>query len=88
MSVEAEKKIITIKSAVQPASGSHHPKTFVGMLAGNPSTQMADLVSIFRSEEINSTVAEEMEEYALASAEVAYEDLGRQVPMVFLASGG
>ena len=33
-------------------------------------------------------VEKEMEEYALASAEAAYEDPGEHVPMVFLASGG
>ena len=32
-------------------------------------------------------VAEEMEEYALASAEAAYEDPGEQTPLEFMASG-
>ena len=36
----------------------------------------------------NSMVAETMEEYALASAEVAYENPGKQAPMVFMESGG
>ena len=54
--VETEKKIRTIKAAVQPESGSHHPKTFVGMLAGNPSTKMAGLENSFQSEERNSIV--------------------------------
>ena len=58
--VEAEKKIITIKVSMQPASGSRHYKTFVGMLAGNPSTQMAGLGSRFRSEESNYMAAETM----------------------------
>ena len=46
------------------------------MLAGNPSTQMAGLSSSFKYQESNSVLAEEMEKYALASAEVAYEDTG------------
>ena len=33
-------------------------------------------------------VSEVMEEYALDSAEVAYEDLGLQAPMGFMAAGG
>ena len=32
-------------------------------------------------------VEKAIEEYALASAEAAYEDPGEHVPMVFLASG-
>ena len=47
--VEAEKKIRTIKAAVQTVSASRHPKTFVVLLVGNPSTQMAGLVSSFQS---------------------------------------
>ena len=66
--VNAEKKIRTIKAAVQPAGIIRHPKTFMGMLAGNPSTQMDGLGSRFQSEKINSMTAEAMEEYALASA--------------------
>ena len=34
--VESENKTITIKAAVQPASGIRHLKTFMGMLEGNP----------------------------------------------------
>ena len=34
--VETEKKIITIKSSVQPVIGSRHPRIFMGMLGGNP----------------------------------------------------
>ena len=74
--VEAEKKIRTIKAAVQSSSGGHNPKKFVGMLAENPSTQIAGLGSSFQSEESNSMVAEAMEEYVLASAESSYEDPG------------
>ena len=33
-------------------------------------------------------VAEAMEEYALASAEAAYEDTMEQAPMGFMATGG
>ena len=74
--VEAENNTKTIKVLVQPGSGSHHPKTFIGTLEGNPSTQMYELGSSFQSDEINSMVAESIEEYALASAEAAYEDSG------------
>ena len=37
---------------------------------------MVDLGISFQSEESNYMVAEEMEEYALASAEAAYKDTG------------
>ena len=69
--VEAEKKIRTIKAAAQPVIGSRHPKTFMGMLAENPSTQMASLGSSFQYEESNYMVAEAMEEYTLASTEAS-----------------
>ena len=88
LAVETEKKIRTIKSAVQPAIGSRLPKTFMGMLAGNPSIQMAFLVSSFQYEESNSMVAEAMEEYALACIEAACEYPGEQAPMGFMATGG
>ena len=74
--VEAEKKIRTIKSAVQPASEICHPKTFMGMLAGNLSTKMSVLGSSFQSEVSNSMIVEAMGENALAFAEAAYKDLG------------
>ena len=45
--LESEKKVITIKAAVQPTSGSLHPRAFVGMLGRNPSTQMVGLGSRF-----------------------------------------
>ena len=88
VAVESEKKTRTIKAAVQPATGSCHTKTFMGMLAENPSTQMSGLGSSFQSEENNSMVAEAMEEYELASAEAAYEDPGEQAQMGFMAAGG
>ena len=88
LAVEAEKNIRTIKVAVQSVSGSRHPKTFMGMLAGNPSTQMAGWNSSFQYEESNSMVAEAMEEYVLLSAEEAYEDPGEQAPMVFMTTEG
>ena len=47
MAVESEKNIITVKAAAQPAIGSRHPKTFMGMLARNTSTQMAGLGNSF-----------------------------------------
>ena len=43
--------------------------------------------SSFQSEERNSTVAESMEEYALASEEVAYEYPEEQAPMRFMTLG-
>ena len=54
---------------MQPERGSRYPETFVGMLAGKPSTQMSGLGSSFQSEESNSMVTETMEEYSLASTE-------------------
>ena len=49
---------------------------------------MAGLVGSFQSEESNSMIAEEMEEFSLDSAESAYEDPGEQAPMGFMASVG
>ena len=69
--VEAEKNTRTIKAVVQPAIRSRHPSTFMGMIAGNPSTQMAGLGSSFQYKERKYIVAEAMEEYALASAEAS-----------------
>ena len=83
---EAENSTRTM--AAQPASGIHHPKKFMGMLGGNPSTQMSSFGSSFQYEERNSMVAESMEEYALASAKGAYEYPGEQAPMGLIASGG
>ena len=85
---EAENNTRTINATVQQARGSRHPKTFTEMLAGNPSTKISVLVSSFQSKERNSMVAEAMEEYVLASAETAYEDPGKQVPMGLMVSGG
>ena len=88
VAVEAEKKITTIKVEVQPASGSRHTKTFMGILSVNPSTKMASLGGSFQSEESNYMAAEAMEEYSLASAEAEYEDPGEHAPMGFIVSGG
>ena len=55
--VEAEKKTRIIKAAVQSARGIRHPKKFMGMLAENPSTQMAGLGSSFKYEESNYMAA-------------------------------
>ena len=52
------------------------------------SIQTSDLISRFKDETDNSMVAETMEEYALASAEAAYENPGKQAPMVFMESSG
>ena len=59
--VESEKKIIAIKAAVQPASGSHNPGKFIGMLGGNPSIQMDGLGSRFQAPDNNYMVAEALE---------------------------
>ena len=72
--VETENKTRTIKLAMQSSIGSRHPKTSMGMLAGNSSTKMAGIISSFQSKESNSMVAEAMAEYVLASTEAAYED--------------
>ena len=74
--VKSEKNTRTIKASVQPSSGILHNKKYIGMLGGNPSTQIAGLGIIFEYEESNSMVSEAMEEYALASAEADYEDPG------------
>ena len=60
----------------------------MGTLGGNPSTQMAGLESSFQSEENNSMLAEEIKEYALASAEEDYKEPGKHATMVFMYSGG
>ena len=72
IAVEAEKKIRTIKASVQPAGGSLYHRTFMRMTGGRPSIKTAGLISSFISEMKKSMVAETMEEYVLASSEVAY----------------
>ena len=72
----AENNTRAIKAAVQPESGSRHPKTFMGILGRNPSTKMVGLVSSFQSEKRKYMLAEAMKKYVLASAEAAYEYLG------------
>ena len=57
--------------AVQPESGSRHPKTFVGMLVGKHSTKMTGLGSSFQYEVIKSMVSGAMGKYALTSAEAS-----------------
>ena len=59
----------------------------MGILAENPSTQMARLGSSFQYEEINYMVAEAMEEYALDSTEEDYEDPGEHAQMKLMALG-
>ena len=83
--VEAGNNIGTIKVSVQPESGIRHPKTFIGMLAGNPSSKMSRLGIRFHFEESNYMIAEAMEEYSLASTEASYEDPMEQAPMIFMA---
>ena len=58
MAVEVENKIRTIKVSVKPASGSRHPRTFVGILGGYPSIQISILGIIFQDEYNNYMVAE------------------------------
>ena len=60
----------------------------MGILAENPSTQMARLGSSFQYEEINYMVAEAMEEYALDSTEEDYEDPGEHAPMGLMVAVG
>ena len=60
----------------------------MGMIGGNPSTQMDGMGSSFQSEERNSMVAASLEEFSLASSEAAYKGPGEQATMVFMASGG
>ena len=78
---ESENKIIKITVAVQPESRSRNIKAFIGMLAGKHSTQMAGLCGSFQYEKSNSMVAEEMEEYVLASSEASDKDPGEHAPM-------
>ena len=73
---------------MQSDSGMCHPKTFTGMLEGNPSTKRSGLISSYHSEESNAMVAKAMEEYELASALEAYDDPGGHAPMGFMAAGG
>ena len=59
--LEAENKIRTIKSTVQPASECHHPSVFVGMRWRKPLNKMSVLGSIFPYEENNYIVLGTME---------------------------
>ena len=86
-SLETKNKTRTIKTVVQPASVIRHPRTFMAMLEGNPSIQMAGLVSSFQYEENNSMMSELLKEYVLASAEEAYEGPAEHAPMGFMTSG-
>ena len=74
--METEKKIITIKSAVQPVGGGLYHKAFMSMPRGGVSIKTAVLSSSFQSEGKKPMVAETMEEYVLDSTEVAYENPG------------
>ena len=74
--VESVNNILTINAMVQPASGSLHPRTYMGMFGRNNSIQLSGLGSIFQYKEKNSMVEESLKEYSLASAEVSYEDPG------------
>ena len=73
---EAEKKIRTIKAAMQPVSGSLHHRTFMGTIGRNPSIKIYSLGSSFQDEKKISMLADALEEYALDSEESAYEDPG------------
>ena len=61
---------------MQPVGGGLNHRTFMSIPRGRPSTKTSGLSSSFQSEEKNSMVAEKMEEYALDSAEAAYENTG------------
>ena len=86
--VEAEKNTRTIKSAVQPAGGSLHHRTFMGIHRGSLSIETHGLSSSFQYEEKNSMAAEILEEYELAYTEAVYENTGEQASMRFTESGG
>ena len=86
--VESENKKITIKAEVQPASVICHTSKLTGMLGGNTSTHMAGSRIKFQDGYKNSMLAVALDEYALTSAEEAYENRGQQEPMGFMASGG
>ena len=72
---------------MQPASGGHHTRTFMGMLGGKPSLQMDILDSGFQAGGKTSMMSEIMEEFVLASKEAAYKEPGKQAPMGFMDSG-
>ena len=59
----------------------------MGVLGGNPFTQMVVLDSRFQYEDSNYMVVEAVEEHALDSAEAAYEYPGEQAPIGFMSSG-
>ena len=86
--VESENNTRTIESALQTEGVSLHHRTLMSMPGGRPSIKTSGLKSSFQSEENNSMVAKQMEEYALTSSEAAYENLGEQTPMGFMSPGG
>ena len=47
LAVEAEDKLGTIEAAAKIASGSHHPRTFVGIIGVNPQYRWLDLAVAF-----------------------------------------
>ena len=57
----------------------------MGILGGKLSIKISELDSRFQYGYNKSSIAEALEEYTLSSAEVAYEDLEEQEPMVFMA---
>ena len=73
-----QKKDDNNKNVVQPASGSFHPRTSMGILGGNPLIQMYGLGGIFQGGYNNYMVAEASEEYTLDYLEAAYEYSGQE----------
>ena len=65
---------------MQPERGIRHTRTLMDMLGGNPSIYMSVLGNSFQYTENNSLETEALDEYAIASPETAYEDLGQQEP--------
>ena len=61
LEVEAENNIRTTKTAVQPARGSLHPSTFMGILGVNPSIKMDSLGRSFKFEEYKYIMSEAQE---------------------------
>ena len=61
--------------------------TVMRMPGGILSIKKSGLISRFQSEGKIYMVAETLEDYALASSEAAYENLGEQEPMGLMAVG-
>ena len=72
---------------MQPSGGSRHTKTFMGMLGGSPIIKMVGLDSIFKGEENNYMIDEQLKEFDLTFKEAAYEDPEEQSTMGIMDLG-